>query len=608
MKHYFQHLVCASAFLACASAAFAATPELNLIFDAPLKDVVSNDYSDATVDPAYYYTAKREFSTGWYYQNVSADDGLSKEGVGTYVSLSRLSDKANPDAWLLLPKFVAESSDWLVWKAKSIHDSFKNSYDVMIAVDGDAKSDFKILCHVDKEDYFFNTHAISLAEYAGKNVTIAFVNNDPSGYMLALREVHAGKADSGILAERIGHIFFGKADEKSLDFRLSNFGTQAQLISLKVVEKANPENELGSKTIESLPAIGESVDVSIDFDAEVGTALQYDLVAMFDDGSSRTLLSDWLNVSHFRRRALLEKASGTWCNNCPKVTYATHVMRHRLGIDGIFAETHVSNRIDENHCDSYLSTVSYSPFIGGDYPAVSINRAKKLSTTKPFEYESTVFQVAMTESCIADITADVKKYDGQSLSVEATVTVAEDIDNSSDFYRVLFLVGEKNVALSESDSQQKSQGFIDHYYGEVSFLPTRFPRDITVYENLSRFCSENGGAGIPASLPSELKADTPYTVKWDCTIPEIVTDPDNLQLIAVFLKYEKNAGSTPTPAFNSFATDIEKTEESGVDFSTINVSDSDPVYYNLQGLKVENPASGIYIKIQNGKAVKVLIP
>ncbi len=38
-----------------------------------------------------------------------------------------------------------------------------------------------------------------------------------------------------------------------------------------------------------------------------------------------------------------------------------------------------------------------------------------------------------------------------------------------------------------------------------------------------------------------------------------------------------------------------------------NGSDAEAVYYNLQGLKVEQPASGIYIKVAGGKSSKVLI-
>ncbi len=50
-------------------------------------------------------------------------------------------------------------------------------------------------------------------------------------------------------------------------------------------------------------------------------------------------------------------------------------------------------------------------------------------------------------------------------------------------------------------------------------------------------------------------------------------------------------------------------ETSGIDNVVVDTDDSDaPVeYYNLQGIRVENPANGIYIKRQGSKATKVLI-
>lgn len=49
--------------------------------------------------------------------------------------------------------------------------------------------------------------------------------------------------------------------------------------------------------------------------------------------------------------------------------------------------------------------------------------------------------------------------------------------------------------------------------------------------------------------------------------------------------------------------------EGGASVSEIEVSDSDcePVYYNLQGVKVSNPENGLYIRVQGKKATKVMI-
>lgn len=53
---------------------------------------------------------------------------------------------------------------------------------------------------------------------------------------------------------------------------------------------------------------------------------------------------------------------------------------------------------------------------------------------------------------------------------------------------------------------------------------------------------------------------------------------------------------------------IEYTEaDDSVGVENIEAVDSEAVYYNLQGVMVENPAAGIYVKVANGKAEKVVI-
>lgn len=49
---------------------------------------------------------------------------------------------------------------------------------------------------------------------------------------------------------------------------------------------------------------------------------------------------------------------------------------------------------------------------------------------------------------------------------------------------------------------------------------------------------------------------------------------------------------------------VSKGSENAVE--AIEAVDGEAVYYNLQGVKVQNPERGIYVKVQNGKAVKVV--
>lgn len=45
----------------------------------------------------------------------------------------------------------------------------------------------------------------------------------------------------------------------------------------------------------------------------------------------------------------------------------------------------------------------------------------------------------------------------------------------------------------------------------------------------------------------------------------------------------------------------------GTGVESVNVADSETVYFNLQGVRVANPTNGLYIKVQNGKSSKVVV-
>ncbi|MCM1377243.1 MAG: choice-of-anchor J domain-containing protein [Clostridium sp.] len=597
--------------LAVSGMATAATHSLSITFDEEKipAGIELKEYAEGTPDETYYYIKNDKFphfGNGWAYQPVATDMGFEKAGVGACIALSRFKEKTAPDAWMILPELSVNEDTRLIWKARSVHAEARNSYDVMISEGGTSKGDFKLLTHVDKETYFFNTHFVSLKEYAGKNVRIAFVNNDPTGYMIAIEKIAAGTPEWGLKAIKTGHIYFGQNDPKNLEFALTNYGSK-ELKSLSIVENEKPENVLGTVEIAELPAPGETIDIVIPFEAEVGTALKYDLVANYADNSTETLLNDYLNVSYYRRRALIEKFSGTWCTSCPKVAYRAHVFEHMLGIDGIYAETHVSSNRDANACDDYYQLISYTKPIGGDYPALTVDRVGKVNTNK--SNSNDILEAAIKEPCTADVKLEVKSYDGENFEVEATLVSAVDIDNTNDLYRVMFLLSEKNVPLTENDKEQGSlQGWTGtYYYGEVTFLPTKFPRDITTFHNITRSCSKNGGAGIANSLPATIKAGEPYKVSWSGILPITVKDPQNLHVVSSFIQYTENKGSSPVAVYNSCMAEMKSNQQTGVE--TIEIAyPAETAYYTLQGLRVSEPTTpGIYVKVEGGKATKFIV-
>ena len=81
---------------------------------------------------------------------------------------------------------------------------------------------------------------------------------------------------------------------------------------------------------------------------------------------------------------------------------------------------------------------------------------------------------------------------------------------------------------------------------------------------------------------------------------------DNGTRTQLTVNVSKNDATSPDNSFIFYVTTGENNNPStGIDF--IGIDSEEPVYFNLQGLRVENPERGIFIKVSNGKASKVVL-
>lgn len=74
-------------------------------------------------------------------------------------------------------------------------------------------------------------------------------------------------------------------------------------------------------------------------------------------------------------------------------------------------------------------------------------------------------------------------------------------------------------------------------------------------------------------------------------------------------RYEYYDETTPTRIdYTPYGTPaILEKSMSGVEDITTEIPGNAPVYYNLQGIRVDNPADGIFVKVENGKSSKVVV-
>ncbi len=554
MKHLFTTAAC----LAMSIVAFAAPTQLSYQFkNGKPSDITTKNYSSGQLESTSYNASKYNLVPGWSVIKITDEDAVELNGVQAFTSCSRLNNNVTPDNWLILPALNVTEGANLEWTAKSISNGFKDSYDVYISTSGTEKSDFTPVYHVEKEDYFYARHIISLNKYVGKDVRIAFVHSDPDGYMLAIGEVYAGFKNRGFHAKNIGTHYFGRNDEQVLNFEVTNFGgkNNTTIKKFEIVDSQDPSIVYSSAEPTDLAEVAETFKVSFPLNLEVGTFTEYILRAEYENGTTEDVISDFVNVSEFKRKVFVEKYTGTWCNNCPAVAYVTHYYLHKLGNDAIYLEPHVQNaaKAESLALDTYVGPYQYS--LGGDFPAVWINRQYRQNTNNVRDHSC--FEKGIMEGCFASVKLDVKSYDYKTVKARATVISSEDLDNTDGYYRVAFNLAQKEVFLKEGSFQQTNRvsGLTSIVNGEYNFMPTKIPYSLSKYENVV-IGPENGFRGDDGTLPAQIKAGEPYTVEFEFEIPE-TADAENLILIANFNYHKENKGSVPFPSLNVDFTDLE---------------------------------------------------
>ena len=109
----------------------------------------------------------------------------------------------------------------------------------------------------------------------------------------------------------------------------------------------------------------------------------------------------------------------------------------------------------------------------------------------------------------------------------------------------------------------------------------------------------NLGTGTITVFPS---SDS-KTFAWDMHLYNVSPEADStysLQMYAMDIDEPEDIAAS-CKIYINFSTK----EDTAVD--EIGVSDEAPVYYNLQGVRTDKPADGLYIRVQGGKVSKVLV-
>ena len=171
-------------------------------FDSGIpSDFRLTDWDENPVSEPHYN--KATISGSW------AANEIDEAGNMAAFSFSRGVYDYAVDNWMITPQLhIGSENAYVRWDARSVHHEFRESYKVLVSTRTNDMDDFEELLTVDAEDYFWKTRVLSLADYVGQDVYIAFECTSEDKFILAIDNLLVGElSDVRNVLASLSHYF-----------------------------------------------------------------------------------------------------------------------------------------------------------------------------------------------------------------------------------------------------------------------------------------------------------------------------------------------------------------------------------------------------------------
>lgn len=484
----------------------------------------------------------------------------------------------------------------------------------------------------------FTEYTINLDKYVGKTIYLSFANLNNDKDILCIDNVLIQRLDPAELTASSPRYvekgdFTVTADFGSVEGAISNWkltfdpGTGAEPQTLSGDAIANGEK------------LQRTFSANIDADKTADWK-----VTLTADGMQPIVAGGTVSGLSFipMHRVLIEEATGAWCGNCPLGIYTIDQMVNHpemkdyvIPVSVHIAGSPIDYMVNEDY--SYMLGITSAPALRVDRNTVVSYFSNAYAATEEIDFNetrSTAAQVRLRhlETSLLGIDLDAS-FLNDSTAIAAKVTVRPAMTLPGKPYRIGFILVENNVSFDFPMFWSQH----NYYAGMTDFQSdlggfTKLPEEVAgwKYQDVARGVYDFHGLD-EFVMPETLEMDKEYTFETTIQIPDTYKEltgssvlpvapainPANLSIVAFILNSDDTFSAVNSAHFpmteqaENRPTLRELTDEwlenSGVEDITATPQDGPAEYFNLQGLRVENPAAGIYIVRRGNKVTKEYI-
>lgn len=524
-----------------------------------------------------------------------------KDGNMVACSTSWYKNAGQSDDWMVTGAINIKSEKAVIsWRSRASDKDYRDGFKVYISEKGTDVDDFdksKALYETSKENYEWTEHSVSLAEYAGKTVYIAFVNDSKDKTCLYVDDIFVGVPSNVGLTTNLTRVIqqYGDITVSGQAFATSDKSVTSYTIGYRINGETYEQDFSG--TLEP----GKKADFILDKKFHINRNQTEDYEVWIKSGADSTGISG--RISSYPRKLVSEEVTGTWCGYCVRGIVAMKNMKEKYPDSFIGIAIHNSSAVWTDAMaygvEEYNELLCSKCNISG-YPHCVFNR-NSMYSIDPGDMEIYYKQImnSSTNNCGIQLEAS---YDEATNTIKANTDVyfAADIENAD--YSLAYVLVENNVHRTNEDlgipegkptGYEQNNYYADNAMGEMGGfenLPSTVPADQMWYNDVARTIYPDY-YGISGVIPATINDGDHFSYSCSIDIPANVLEKENTELIVLLINKNGIIDNADMVGINGLSTGI----------SAVNNDNTakDDAYYNINGMRVNSPVKGVYI--HNGK-------
>lgn len=530
-----------------------------------------------------------------------------EEGTENHVAMSTSWYKkaGQSNDWMVTGAIQVESDKAVVsWQSKAKDKTYRDGFSVYIYTSWDDVENHVTdnpALKVSKEQSSWTDHSVSLADYVGKQVWIAFVNDSKDKTALLLDNLFVGVPSKVGIALNLPRCFDGYGNIPISGTITATSSTEVDNFTIGF----DAGDQHFQQTYNNKVTQDESFAFTLNDSLLLEEFATTDYTAWVKSGDDSSGVSG--KVSAFPWRIVAEEVTGTWCGYCVRGIGAMAYMRENYpnGYIGIAIHNDGSEQVPDSMAipgEEYLNDLFNYMGTSG-YPHAGMMRNAQFWGDP-----------AYIPDFYTSIKEDMENFTGVNLEASCNLATGEitaptDIYFAKDYedadFRLAYVVVEDSVHRTHAET-----GIMDNYcgYDQINYYAGGGMGEMYGFEHCDDVLNadtmwfmdvarglQTDFGGIAGAIPSQVNEGDSYHYDFTTTLPATVLKPENTSLVVLLIDEDGVIENAKKSRLKLTTTGIE----------SVRKESEQKVYYTLSGLRLSGKPTSHGIYIVNGKKVKL---